>query len=313
VRRLVAAFQSADKLAHSKVEIVLDLRFWVFDLNLDVMQSKIAIQKSKVQIMSCDEIQESLSLYVDDGLTVEGRQTCYRHLEVCPVCRAHVVELRSLRSGLAMLSKPEPPAALVPAINAALAVKVAEQRARQHLTRLDRFNEFALKWLQPRPMRYAFSSIASIIIFSAVFAALRPHMIALHEATMAFQQVQLIEVPPDEFIKPISPEAYAALRTPFNTESPSLNPKGALATLGWQVDQLQPNDRQDDDNMVIVADVFTNGSASLANVVRAPRDRRVLQEFEDALRKDAAFVPASLDRRPETMRVVFSVQRVEVH
>jgi anti-sigma factor RsiW len=262
--------------------------------------------------MSCDEIQESLSLYVDDGLTVDERQACYQHLEVCPVCRAHVFELRSLRSGLAMLSKPEPPVALVPAINAALAVKVAEQRARLHLTRFDRFNEFALKWLQPRPMRYAFSSIASVIIFSAVFAALRPHMIALHEATMAFQQVQITEVP-DEFIKPISPEAYAALRTPFNAESPSLNPKGALATLGWQVDQLQPNDRQGDDDMVIVADVFTNGSASLANVVQAPRDRRVLKEFEEALRKDAAFVPASLDRRPETMRVVFSVQRVEVH
>src|ERR1041385_9305150 len=234
---------------------------------ISVTQSEIRNPKSEID-MSCDEIQESLSLYVDDGLTVEQRQACYQHLEVCPVCRAHIAELRSLRSGLATLSKPEPPAALAPAINAALAVKVAEHRARQHLTRLDRFNEFAWKWLQPRPMRYAFSSIASIIIFSAVFAALRPHMIALHEATMAFQQVQIIESP-DEFIKPISPEAYAALRTPFNAESPSLNPKGALATLGWQVDQLHPNDRQGDDNMVIVADVFTNGSASLANVVQA--------------------------------------------
>src|SRR5437773_2846574 len=187
--------------------------------------------------MSCDEIQESLSLYVDDGLTVEERQTCYQHLEVCPVCRAHVFELRSLRGGLAMLSKPEPPAALVPAINAALAVRVAEQRARQHSTRVDRFNEFALKWLQPRPMRYAFSSLASIIIFTAVFAALRPHMIALHEAALAFDQMQETIVPPDPFRtgfdinKPISPESYAALRTPFNAESPSLDPGGALATL----------------------------------------------------------------------------------
>ena len=269
--------------------------------------------------MSCDQIQESLSLYVDDGLTVEERQTCYQHLEVCPVCRARVIELRSLRSGLAMLSKPQPPAHLVPSINAALAAKVAEQRARQHLTRMDRFNEFALKWLQPRPMRYAFSSIASVIIFTAVFAALRPHMIALHEATMAFEQVQISTTPDDYFLvdldisKPISPESYAALRTPYNAESPSLNPKGALATLGWQVDQLHPNDPRGDDNMIIVADVFTNGSASLANVMQAPHDRRVLQEFEEALRKDAAFVPASLDRRPETMRVVFSVQRVEVH
>src|ERR1043165_3485821 len=72
--------------------------------------------------------------------------------------------------------------------------------SRRHLTRMDRFNEFALKWLQPRPMRYAFSSIASVIIFTAVFAALRPHMIALHEATVAFEQVLLSTAPDDYFL-----------------------------------------------------------------------------------------------------------------
>ena len=64
--------------------------------------------------------------------------------------------------------------------------------------------------------------------------------------------------------------------------------------------------------MVVVADVYSNGVASLADVMQAPRDRRMLEEFEKALRQDAAFVPASLDRRPDTMRVVFSVQRVDV-
>ncbi len=64
--------------------------------------------------------------------------------------------------------------------------------------------------------------------------------------------------------------------------------------------------------MVVVADVFSNGSASLAEVVQAPRDRRMLDDFESALRRDAAFVPASLDRRPDTMRVVFTVQKVDV-
>jgi len=39
----------------------------------------------------------------------------------------------------------------------------------------------------------------------------------------------------------------------------------------------------------------------------------MLADFEKALRQNAAFVPASMDRRPETMRVVFSVQRVDVH
>jgi hypothetical protein len=64
--------------------------------------------------------------------------------------------------------------------------------------------------------------------------------------------------------------------------------------------------------MIVVANVFSNGSASLADVVIAPRDKRMLDDFETALRQDAAFVPASLDRRPDTMRVVFAVQKVDV-
>jgi anti-sigma factor RsiW len=268
--------------------------------------------------MSCDAVQYSLSLYVDDGLTSDERDACYQHLEVCPVCRAHLDELRGLRSGLAMLSRPVPPADMIPAINSALSAKAAEIRASRNDTTVDRVNDWALRWLQPRPMRYAFSSLASIFIFTLVFAALRPHMIALREATVAFDQVQITTIPDELFVsdldirKPISPESYAALRTPFNSESPSLNPGGALAMLSWE-HATPRNGTASQDDMVIVADVFTNGSASLANVVQAPRDRRMLQEVQNALRRDAAFVPASLDRRPETMRVVFSVQRVDVH
>ena len=66
------------------------------------------------------------------------------------------------------------------------------------------------------------------------------------------------------------------------------------------------------DEMVVVADVFSNGAASLTDVMHAPRDRRMLDDFQAALRNNAAFVPASIDGRPDTMRVVFSIQRVEV-
>jgi hypothetical protein len=64
--------------------------------------------------------------------------------------------------------------------------------------------------------------------------------------------------------------------------------------------------------MVVVADVFSNGNASLAGVVHPPRDRQMLADFEAALRTDAAFVPAAFDRRPDTMRVVFTVQKVDI-
>jgi anti-sigma factor RsiW len=264
--------------------------------------------------MSCKEIQQSLSLYVDDGLTPDERVACYQHLEVCPLCRVRLAEMRSLRGSLAMLPRPAAPVDLIQSINGALAVEAAMQKARHAAT----LGDVVSAWLQPVMMRYAFSSLASIIIFTAVFAALRPHMIALHEAAVAFEQAPITIGPADRFRpsfdinKPISPESYAALRNPFNVESPSLNPGGALATLTSEPTRPRGNGRQGDDNMMVVADVFTNGSASLADVMQAPRDRRMLADFEKALRQNAAFVPAALDRRPETMRVVFSIQRVDV-
>jgi hypothetical protein len=265
--------------------------------------------------MSCKEIQQSLSLYVDDGLSPDRRTAVYQHLEVCPLCRTRLAEMRSIRSSLAMLSRPSPPVDLIPSISRALAVEVAMQKARHKAT----LGDMVSVWLQPVMMRYAFSSIASIIIFSGVFAALRPHMLALHEAALAFDQATITIVTVDplhpgyDINKPISPESYAALRNPFNVESPSLNPRGALATLTTEPTRARGNGSESDDNMMVVADVFTNGSASLADVMQAPRDRRMLADFEKALRENAAFVPAAMDRRPETMRVVFSIQRVDVH
>jgi len=51
---------------------------------------------------------------------------------------------------------------------------------------------------------------------------------------------------------------------------------------------------------------------ALAEVVEPPRNPRALRELEDALRKGPAFVPATLDRRPQTMRVVFVLQKMNV-
>src|SRR5213593_388860 len=120
--------------------------------------------------MSCDQIQESLSLYYDDGLTAEARANCYRHLEVCPVCRAHLAELRSLKRALAVLPRPTPPPDLIPTINRTLRSAGANGHSRHATTIGDLLGE----WLEPVVARYAFSSIASIILFAAVFAALRP-------------------------------------------------------------------------------------------------------------------------------------------
>jgi hypothetical protein len=175
------------------------------------------------------------------------------------------------------------------------------------------FGERLSRFIEPRLLPYSVGSVASMILFVAMFAGLKPHFVALQEA--AAQNSAVFVLPANaayDINRPVNSEDFAASRAPFAEQSPSLNPKGALALLTRSYAHPHPEQRQDSDDMIVVADVFSNGAASLAGVVHAPRDRRMLNEFEVALRQDAAFVPASLDRRPDTMRVVFTVQKVDV-
>jgi hypothetical protein len=205
------------------------------------------------------------------------------------------------------MQTPSAPTTLVSTIQNAVRAEVVVQRARRRAPKSEIFVDYISVWLQPRAMRYAFSSVMSILLFSLVFWALRPHMIALHEAAGALNDLAVASNEFDNYniYEPITPSNYAALRKPYNAESPSLNPDGDLANSHARMNESR-------DEMVVVADVFSNGAASLTNVMHAPRDRRMLDDFQAALRSNAAFVPASIDRRPETMRVVFSIQRVEV-
>ena len=262
--------------------------------------------------MNCEEIKELLPLYCDDGLAEEERARCDSHLEVCPVCRSEVAQLRTLRLRLATMQTSSAPTNLVSTIQHAVRAEVVVQRARRRAPKSEIFVDYISVWLQPRAMRYAFSSVMSILLFSLVFLALRPHMIALHEAAGALNDFAVAsnELGNYNIYEPITPSNYAALRKPYNAESPSLNPDGGIAMLNLANNRSRPNESRDE--MVVVADVFSNGAASLTDVMHAPRDRRMLDDFQAALRNNAAFVPASIDRRPETMRVVFSIQRVEV-
>jgi hypothetical protein len=258
--------------------------------------------------MLCEETKPLFSLYVDDALSLPARATVDEHLRGCPVCRAALAEMRSIKQSLRALSRPLPPANLASAITEALEIEAGALRIQPKLS----FSVRAVQWLEPKLMPYTVGSFASIVLFIAMFVGLRPHFVALHEAGRQLDAVYL-SMPGSRYDinEPVTPADYAALRAPFTEQSPSLNPGGALAALTRSnAHTNQPNG--DVDDMVVVADVFSNGSASLAEVVQAPRDRRMLDDFESALRRDAAFVPASLDRRPDTMRVVFTVQKVDV-
>jgi hypothetical protein len=261
--------------------------------------------------MLCEETRQSLSLYVDDCVSLPARVAIEEHVDRCPVCRDEAVELRALKRQLNLMTPPTPPADLAASISNRLATEAAAQRQQPNPSLGHRIARFIEPWVMP----YSAGSFASVLMFFLMFTALRPHFVALREA--AAQQrgdVYMIETIGGRYdlYKPVTAEGLAAERAPFTFQSPTLNPQGALAALTISYARPHAEVVGKADDMIVVTDVFSNGAASLVDVVQPPRDRRMLDEFESALRRDAAFVRASYDRRPETMRVVFTVQKVDV-
>ncbi|HEX8653014.1 MAG TPA: zf-HC2 domain-containing protein [Pyrinomonadaceae bacterium] len=264
--------------------------------------------------MTCEETQQAFSLYADDMLALPVRAACDEHLRSCPVCRAELTEMRSIIRGLGALPIPAPPADLASSISDALMIEAAARQRQPALSLRVRVAE----WLRPHLMPYTVGAFASTLLFIGMFAALRTSLMAFRDwdnASRASQEMsyRILYVQDGEgdydINKPVSAQSLSTLRAPFATESPSLNPRGALAALT----RSHAHTTDGNDDMIVVTDVFSNGSASLADVVQAPRDPRMLDDFQHALRQSPAFVPASFDRRPQTMRVVFVIQKVDVH
>jgi hypothetical protein len=105
--------------------------------------------------------------------------------------------------------------------------------------------------------------------------------------------------------------SYASTRKDISNESPSINPEGALVAL---TNSLAEGDLKEGE-VVVVADVFGNGLAKIDEVVEPSRDRRAVVELDRALRSDPAyapFVPADLDQRPDSVKVILKIQSVNV-
>jgi hypothetical protein len=231
------------------------------------------------------------------------------HLDVCPFCRQRLGEARSLLRGLSALARPAPPADLAASISSALAIERAARRARPRLP----VSVTVARWLEPRLMPYTVGLLTSVLLFVTLASALRAQFGLLNELARAARQT------PDEhsltWIRngvfdldyPTSLETLAARRS-VSSESPSLNPRGDL----FRVMTAPTGSDEDGDDITIVANVFSNGSASVAEVMQSPRNPQMLSRVQDALRRTPAFVPASIDRRPQTMRVVLSLSKVSV-
>lgn len=262
--------------------------------------------------MNCKDALQTFSLYIDNELSASERHAVSDHLAVCPVCRAELIKVKSVVSGLGKMTPPRIPVDLSASISRSLRIEAAAVRSQPTIPLSQQF----LNWIKPRMMPYTIGTFASIIFFAMMFMGLRNSLMAFRAMDNAnnrrpieIRRVILNNGGVVEYaVYESTPQDYAISRAQFSMESPSLNPNGALAEL---TSSPYISDISDDD-MVVVTDVFANGIASLTGIIQPPRDPRMVEHFERALKKNPAFVPADLDGRPQTIRVVFVVQKVAV-
>lgn len=264
--------------------------------------------------MFCKDFAENLALYADESLAERERVALGAHLDKCPVCRAKFAEIQALRTDLKTFSRPAPPADLLGAVRGAVSAELKQARAQS----IPVFSADLREWLWMRVMPYGVGAAASLLLSFAFLSSLvSSRSAAIDVRDRAAQSKQPAIVFNNDFSfgggDPFLTQAdFAALRLPVSNESPSLNPSGALIALTKSVAR---GGEMTDEEVVVVADVFGDGIARIAEVVKPPRNRQSLKDLEKALENDPAFapfVPASVDQRPQNVRVVLKIQRVEV-
>lgn len=260
--------------------------------------------------MKCSDIQLKLSLYGDSILRESEDLAISSHIEGCPICRQRIADHREIRDSLRRLEMPDAPSFLQSRI------KSAVRNERSPATAFMPSSEIR-EWITMRILPYFVGFSASVVIglsfLTLMFSGmLRPDTAELHSQP-AQSTVMLAHSsnPFDQSEDPILPAEYVNTRLGFGEESPSVNPSGALIALT----QALIKEGMKEDEVVVVADVYGNGLAQIAEVVEPSHDRKAIIELQKALQTDPAFapfVPTNIESRPDRVRVVLKLQSVNV-
>ena len=251
--------------------------------------------------MKCEDIQYLISVAGDDLLDDSEREMLDRHLSICPLCRQERDDIRNLVRGLKMMTRPAIPTAALHSLRNAVAEKAAAGVRSFWLA--EDLRPWTT-WLMPSSV----GTLASVLFAFAFLTTLFLGPIEKPQSNIALANRKPIA---GSYLSAAS-RGYAGQRRDVSNESPSLNPEGALVAL---TNSLVRGGDMKDSEVVVVADVFGNGLAKIDEVIEPSRDSRAVDELDRALRSDPAyapFVPADLDQRPQSMKVILKIQSVRV-
>ena len=266
--------------------------------------------------MKCEDLQLNLPVYADDILDDGERAAVEAHLSQCPLCRQKSDDFQELRNGLRAFARPEMSPQSLNSLRTAVTMELKTNSPQSKSVFSADFKE----WLQMRVMPYGVGVFASLIIGFALLwsllsaARIEPMNNSAQSGSFSNSTVLLAKSDSqnnsDGF--DLTPSEYAQTRFAFSAESPSINPQGALIALTKSL----VRGGMKDEEVVVVADVFGDGLAQIAEVVEPSHNRFAVYELEKALKTDSAYAPpfvtANLDRRSDSVRVVFKIQSVDV-
>jgi len=266
--------------------------------------------------MKCTDLQSKLALYSDSFDANNDMSAVKRHLIECPLCRQKHADFREIRSSLQRISRPELPANFKSALKRAVRNELrSTNNSRRSISREVR------EWLAFGVMPYGVGVAASLLVAFTFISMMYSGAGASGPLSASVRKnagsgIPLLAANKDPLhtagLPELSQTDYAFSRADVGGESPSLNPQGALIALTKSL----VRGRMKDDEVVVVADVFGDGLAQIAEVVEPSRDRRAVSELQKALDSDPAyapFVPANLDKRSESVRVILRFQSVDVN
>ncbi len=263
--------------------------------------------------MKCSELKTELALYSDGTLTGGELDHVKAHLERCPVCRQEFAELKAMRGSLRQMVRPALPVSLQDQLKRTIRTEIRRDKRSWLPVSSEMRTIFNM-----RIMPYAVGVMATLVmaftLLTVMFSGIRDRGVVTASnpsgsdtVMLASNRDPLLKQYPDS----LSASEYAKTRLDISSESPSVNPQGALIALTRSF----VRGGMKDDEVVVVADVFGDGLARIAEVVEPSRDSKAIVELQKALESDPAyspFVAANLDKRSDSVRVVLRFQSVDV-
>ena len=259
--------------------------------------------------MKCRDIQFELPLFADNVLSDDERFGIEEHLVRCPLCRQQLSDYQELRTGLREMSRPRIPLSVLESVRSSVREALALPGATPAFHLIETKRRWADVWLMPS----AIAGLATLVCgFMLLTGMMNPNVQPTNASISGDSTSTSVYLSSVDGQAVLTPSNYARSRMAVAGESPSINPQGALVALTRSLVRGEMKD----DEVVVVADVFGNGLAQIAEVVEPSHDRRAVAQLQKALESDpsyAPFVSADMDQRSDPVRVVLKIQSVNVN